>query len=104
LPLAIRSFDVAFRHGQVEPRQWHLSEIREIAAACAAAASERSGDEAAARSLLEAAVTTFPRSVRLGRQLAELHLRHGRRSDAQRVIASLPMDEQQRQDWHSRIL
>ena len=104
LPLAIRSFDVALRHGQTELRLWHLPEIREIAAACAAAAYEMGGDGNAARTLLEAAVRMFPHSLRLGRQLAELHVKQGRRSDAQRVVASLPLDDQQRQEWQNRLL
>ena len=104
LPLAIRSFDVALRHGQTELRLWHLLEIREIAAACAAAAHDQNGDGEAARTLLEAAVRMFPHSLKLGRQLAELHLKEGRRSDAQRVVAALPLDEQQRQEWQNRLL
>jgi hypothetical protein len=41
--LAGRAYDVAFRHGQTESRLWHLPEIREIAAVCAAAVHQLQG-------------------------------------------------------------
>jgi len=71
-PLAIRAFDLAFRHGQVQPQVWHLPDIREIAAACAATAMMAAGQQDAARTLLEAAACLFPASQRLAEQLAEL--------------------------------
>jgi tetratricopeptide (TPR) repeat protein len=68
LPLAVRSYDVAFRHGQTETRLWHLPDIREIAAACAVAAYDRLGQSDDAQTLLAAAIRTFPHSSRLTRQ------------------------------------
>ncbi|MDX1944448.1 MAG: glycosyltransferase [Pirellulaceae bacterium] len=89
IELAVRAYDVAFRHGQTEPRIWHLPEIREIAASCAATALLAAGREEETRSLLEAAQRTCPESRRLARQLLDLHLRHGRRDEALAVVASL---------------
>lgn len=85
-PLAIRSFDLAFRHGQIERRAWHLAEIREIAAVSAATAQQSCGDAAAACSLLEAAVCTFPNSARLSAALEEAAARAGRRIDLPRGL------------------
>lgn len=90
LALAGRSYDIAFRHGQVCEEIWHLPRIKEIAAVCAASAWQLAGDDDAARSLLEAAVRYHPQSPRLVRQLVELHVKHGRRDEALAAIASLP--------------
>jgi tetratricopeptide (TPR) repeat protein len=88
--LAVRSFDVAFRHGQVEGQIWHLPEIREIAASCAAATLVQLGRDDEACSLLEAAVRICPQSHRLVIQLVELHVRHGRRDEALEAAAGFP--------------
>jgi hypothetical protein len=87
--LAVRSFDVAFRHGQIEPGIWHVPEIREIAASCAAAAHLQSSEHEQARTLLEAAVRTFPQSARLAVQLVELHVAHRRRDEALAIASGL---------------
>ena len=63
--LAARSFDLAFRHGQIEPQIWHLPEIRQIAASCAATVLVQSREDDQARTLLEAAVTIYPQSPKL---------------------------------------
>jgi tetratricopeptide (TPR) repeat protein len=96
LPLAIRSLDLAFRHGQTQPQVWHLPEIREIAASCAAAAMIQAGDDEAARTLLEAAVRTIPTASRLAWQLLDLHVSHRRRDEALAVVSefSSPAERQ----------
>jgi tetratricopeptide (TPR) repeat protein len=81
-PLAIRAFDLAFRHGETMVAVWHLPEIREIAACCAANAMRQTGDDDAAGTLLEAAVRTLPDSSRLALQLVNLHVDHRRRDEA----------------------
>jgi tetratricopeptide (TPR) repeat protein len=88
--LAVRSFDVAFRHGQIEAQIWHLPEIREIAASCAAATLVQLGRDDEACSLLEAAVRICPESHRLVIQLVELHVQHGRRDEARQAAAGFP--------------
>jgi len=89
-PLAVRAYDVAFRHGQIEPRIAHLPEIQELAAVCAAALLERAGDSAGAQTLLEAAVRTFPQSLRIARRLVESLVQQGHHDQAQALIDSLP--------------
>jgi tetratricopeptide (TPR) repeat protein len=85
--LAVRSFDLAFRHGQIEPRIWHLPDIRQIAASCAATVLMQAREDEQARTLLEAAVTIYPQSTRLALQLVDLHVRNRRRSEALSVVA-----------------
>lgn len=65
LPLAARALETAFRHGQVQPRLWHLVEVREIAASAAASIHEECGEFEAGKSLLEAGIRLFPQSERL---------------------------------------
>ncbi|MCI0361129.1 MAG: hypothetical protein L0211_21830, partial [Planctomycetaceae bacterium] len=86
-PFAVRSFDLAFRHGLIEPQVWHLPEIRQIAASSAAAVLVQSREHDQARTLLEAAVTIYPQSHKLALQLIDLHVRNLRRNEALAVIA-----------------
>jgi lipopolysaccharide biosynthesis regulator YciM len=81
------SVDLAFRHGQIEPRIWHLPDIRQIAASCAATVLMQAREDEQARTLLEAAVTIYPQSTRLALQLVDLHVRNRRRSEALSVVA-----------------
>jgi tetratricopeptide (TPR) repeat protein len=92
LELAARSFDVAFRHGRIEPSVWHLTEIREVAAACRAIILQLLGQEQAAQAAIEEALAVFPNSIRLRRQLIQLHVKHGRRSDALAQVDRLTVD------------
>jgi Tfp pilus assembly protein PilF len=91
-PLAARTFDLAFRHGQIEPQLWHLPEIRQIAASCAATVLVQACEEDQARTLLEAAVTIYPQSQKLALQLVELHVKNLRRNEALAVVASFASD------------
>jgi hypothetical protein len=97
--LAVRSYDVAFRHGQTESRIWHLPEIREIAAICAAGLQQQTGAQQEAHSLLEAATRALPQSLRLARQLVELHLQQGRREAALAAVNAAPLSETTRDAW-----
>ncbi len=90
--LAARSFDLAFRHGQIEPQVWHLPEIRQIAASCAATVLVQSREDDQARTLLEAAVTIYPHSHKLALQLIDLHVKNLRRNEALAVVASFASD------------
>lgn len=98
LPTAVRAFDVAFREGQVEPRLWHLPEIRELAAACGAGTYLAMDRPASALYLLEAAWRMAPSSRLLPRELAATYRRLGRLSEAERVEAVL-RDEAARTAW-----
>ncbi len=90
--LAARSFDLALRHGQIEPQIWHLPEIRQIAASCAATVLVQSREDDQARTLLEAAVTIYPQSPKLALQLIDLHVRNLRRNEALTVVAGFASD------------
>ena len=98
-PLAIRAYDVAFRHGQIEPRIPHLPNVPEIAAVCASALMQLAGDNEAALTLLEAAVRTHPQSLRIGRQHVELLVKLGRRDEALAAARSLPIEDRAREAW-----
>jgi Tfp pilus assembly protein PilF len=87
--LAVRSFDLAFRHGQIESQIWHLPDIRQIAASCAATVLMQAREDDQARTLLEAAVTIHPGSQKLALQLIDLHVRNLRRNEALAVIGGL---------------
>lgn len=89
LPTAARAFDVAFREGQVEPRLWHLLEIRELAAACGASTCLAMGQPDAALRLLEAAWRMSPSSRLLPRELASTYRRVGRMMEAEQLEAWL---------------
>ena len=78
-PLAIRALDLAFRHGQVERRLWHLADIRQIAAQSAAKLLLASGRAEEAATLLAAAVRLWPDSKPLADQWSEAVQRAGRR-------------------------
>jgi tetratricopeptide (TPR) repeat protein len=84
---AVRSFDLAFRHGLIESQVWHLPDIRQIAASSAATVLVQSREDDQARTLLEAAVTIYPQSHKLALQLIDLHVRNLRRNEALAVIA-----------------
>jgi len=85
----VRSFDLAFRHGQVESQIWHLPDIRQIAASCAATVLMQAREDDQARTLLEAAVTIHPGSQKLALQLIDLHVRNLRRNEALAVISGI---------------
>lgn len=97
--LAMRAYDVAFRHGQIEPRIWHLPDIREIAAVCAATIHQLLGESDQARTLLEAAARSYPESLRIARQLIELHVKQGQRDEALAAVAALPLNVPARESW-----
>ncbi len=88
--LAVRAYEVCYRHGRIEPSLWHLPDIREVAAACQAALLETSTGADAALSLLQDARQAYPESLRLARQTLELHVQHGRRDEALLVAGQMP--------------
>jgi tetratricopeptide (TPR) repeat protein len=88
--LACRSYDLAFRHGQVQPEVWHLPEIREIAATCRAIVQQQLGKDDEARTSLMDARIEYPNSLRLTRQALELAVKHGRQEEAADILDQLP--------------
>jgi tetratricopeptide (TPR) repeat protein len=97
--LAARAYDVAFRHGHTQARIWHLPDVREIAAVCAASIHQLLQSDDEARSLLEAAARTFPQSLRIGRQLVEVHVKAARQDEALAAVGSLALVPPLREAW-----
>ena len=90
LDLATRAYQTAYQYGQVHPATWHLDEIREIAAACYSLALQLQGQPEAGRQVLEEAVAAHPHSLRLHRQLIDLHVKSGRRVEALAAAKMVP--------------
>ena len=88
--LAVRAYEVCYRHGRIEPGLWHLPDIREVAASCQASLLELAGDAGGALALLQDARQAYPDSLRIARQLLELHVQHGRRDEALLIAGQMP--------------
>jgi tetratricopeptide (TPR) repeat protein len=82
LDLAARAYLTAYRYGKVCPEIWHLDQVREVAAACHSLALQLQKKDEEARLFLQEAVAANECSIRLRRQLLELHVKHGRRDEA----------------------
>jgi tetratricopeptide (TPR) repeat protein len=89
--LAMRSYEVCYRQGQIEPAVWHLPDIREVAASCQAALLDQSGQAEAGLALLQDAIQSYPDSRRIARQLLEHHVQRGRCDEALIVAAQMPI-------------
>jgi len=89
LDLAERSFRLAVQFGQIHTDTWHLVGLGDFAVACLSASLQLQGKDDEARDVLEQAVLRPQMSPRLGRQLVELHVKHGRVDEALRVAESL---------------
>lgn len=89
--LATRSYETAYRFGQVNPETWHLQEIAPFAAVCYSAALQLSGQDEEAHQVLAEAVERDPDSTRLHRQITELHIKQGRTEDALAQLEKWPV-------------
>ncbi|MFN0019104.1 MAG: glycosyltransferase [Pirellulaceae bacterium] len=101
--LAARSYEVAYRHGQVEPEIWHLRDIREVAAVCNSVLLQLEGKDDAALALLSEAWMAYPESLRIGRQMVELHVKHGRRDEALLAVSKLSSDLPGKETWRTAV-
>lgn len=101
--LAARCYEVAYRHGQIEPEIWHLRDIREIAAVCNSALLQLAGNDEEALALLHEAWDAYPESPRLGRQVIELHVKHGRRDEALLAVSKLPAELPGKETWRTAV-
>ncbi|MFO0900283.1 MAG: glycosyltransferase [Pirellulales bacterium] len=75
--LAARSFETAFRFGQVHPELWHLDDLTAVAGAARGLALQLAGQEAEAESALREAIESLPDDPRLRRRLGELYIQQG---------------------------
>ncbi|MCE9526158.1 MAG: glycosyltransferase family 2 protein [Planctomycetales bacterium] len=101
--LAAKSYEVAYRHGQVEPEIWHLPDIREVAAVCNSVLLQLDGKDDAALALLGEAWMAYPESLRIGRQVVELHVKHGRRDEALLAVSKLAADLPGKETWRTAV-
>lgn len=92
LELARRSFETAYKYGQINLESWHIDDIDEIAVSCLAITTHASGKEEEAEEILVQALKDCPHSVRLRRQVIEMHVKHGRRQEALAELERLPTD------------
>jgi hypothetical protein len=76
--LAARALETAWRHGQLHPEVWHLSDIREIAAVSLSRSLELVGKPAKAGQIIDEALAAAPGSQRLQRREAELRATQAR--------------------------
>jgi tetratricopeptide (TPR) repeat protein len=101
--LALRAYQTAWQHGQVNPAVWHLDHLSCIAANCYATMLELTGQEEEACSVLERSLVDRPDSPRLRRRLLDLHIKHGRRDDALAQLDHLPGDTAHREALRSAV-
>ena len=93
LDLASRAYQTAYQHGQVDPRTWHLEELKDIAAVCYSLSLQLQNEPQLALESLEAALDADPRSVRIRRTLTELYIKQCRREKALETAERLPQPE-----------
>ena len=101
--LACRAYETAYQHGQIDPRTWHLDEIRDIAAVCYSLALQLQNKAELALSSLEQALATNPGSERIRRQLTELYIRQCHRERAIETAEQLPQPEALRESLRSAV-
>jgi tetratricopeptide (TPR) repeat protein len=101
--LALRCYDIAYRHGQVNPCAWHLEEVAAIAAACASLLLQIDGKHAEAAQLLGDAIESDPSSMRLGRQLLRLLVDEGNIDEALAQLDALPAEIPNREALRTAI-
>ncbi len=80
--LALRSYHLAYEHGQLNPQIWHLQNVYEIAATCYVAMLQMLGRSEEAGQAMEDAVSRFPQYAPLKRQLIEWYTAHNKRDEA----------------------
>jgi tetratricopeptide (TPR) repeat protein len=90
--LASRAFEAAVKYGQVNLQTWHLADVAELSAACLALTLQILGRDDQARDVLDQALGRHPDSLRLRRQLVDLHVKHARIDDAVRAAGPLASD------------
>ncbi|MFI4876439.1 MAG: glycosyltransferase [Blastopirellula sp. JB062] len=103
LELAIRSFETAYKYGQINPETWHIEDIDQIAVSCYALATQLAGEPERAEEILSEALQAHPQSIRLRRQLIDMHVKYARRSEALAQVQLLPESFPQREAYRSAV-
>jgi len=89
--VAQRSFEAALKHGQVAPEIWHLAELAEVAAVCLGLTLQLRKCDDQAQLVLQQALQEHPCSMRIARHLLALHVKHGRCTEALKLVERLGM-------------
>jgi tetratricopeptide (TPR) repeat protein len=92
LDLAARSYELAVRHGQVDPATWHLTELADVAATCLSLVHQLQGNAGKAVEVLRDGLAERPASARLRRQIIELYIKLGHGREAIDECKRLPFD------------
>jgi tetratricopeptide (TPR) repeat protein len=90
LDLALRSYETAYRSGQVNPQTWHLQEIAPLAAVCYSRALQLSGRDEEALAVLVETTRQNPDSSGVQRQLLDFHVQHGHTDKALAQLDAWP--------------
>ncbi|MCH8924209.1 MAG: glycosyltransferase [Planctomycetes bacterium] len=101
--LAIKAYKTAVQFGQVNPETWHLCNIGEVAAVCLSATYQMLENHEAARRTLEEALARNESSIRMRRQLIDLHVAHNRRKEALDEVDRLGDEVPQRDSLRSAV-
>lgn len=101
--LALRAYDLAQRHGQVEEQLWHLPDIHEIATHCQAVVLTSLDRAAEAAEVLTQALRRMPASPRLLKQLIELQTQLGDFEGAAHSVDQLPEPQFDRDRWQAAV-
>ena len=101
--LAIKAYETAVQYGQVNPETWHLRDIGEVAAACLSVTYQLLENHEAARRTLQEALERNDSSVRLRRQLIDLHVASNRRKEALDQVDLLPDSVPNREALRSAV-
>jgi tetratricopeptide (TPR) repeat protein len=84
--LALRSYETAYRYGQIHPEVWHMDSLRSVAAECYTLSLQLQGKNAEARQVLEEALRTDPTAQRIRRQLLDMLVKQGDRDAALELV------------------
>ncbi|WP_158264978.1 TPR domain-containing glycosyltransferase [Blastopirellula marina] len=103
LELAIRSFETAYKYGQINPETWHIADIDQIAVSCYALATQLAGQPERAEEILTEALAEHPGSIRLRRQIIDMHVKYARRNEAMTHVQQLPESFPNREAYRSAV-
>ncbi len=93
MDLASRSYETAFRFGQVNPEVAHVGRIQEICAVCFGLSLQAQGEDLKSLEAFTTAVAQQPESETLTRHLLNAYIRQGLRDEAIQLVGHLGITE-----------
>jgi tetratricopeptide (TPR) repeat protein len=103
IDLARRSYETAYKFGQVDPQVWHLQEIASFSAVCYSLSLELSDREDEAVQVLKEAIERDPDSLRLHRRLLEWYVKRGRMDDALAQLDASPVSRENQEAMRTAV-